>query len=261
MSTFIVQSSELKYFLDEKFEHYNSLSFIESDPISIPHLFTKKEDIEISAFIAATLAWGQRSVIIRNAKLMMEWMDQAPYSFICSHQEKDLLPFYQFKHRTFNGDDCVFFIKALKQLYTNGGLENAFKTSLQLSKDERVQKAISHFRTTFLALPHEKRMEKHLANPIVGSSTKRLNMFLRWMVRKDKKGVDFGIWGSIDPADLICPLDVHSGRVARKLNLLTRKQNDWKAALELTQSLRELEISDPVKYDFSLFGLGIFEHF
>jgi uncharacterized protein (TIGR02757 family) len=251
--------NELKDFLDEKVLLYNQPHFIELDPISIPHLFTKKEDIEISGFFAATIAWGQRPTILRNAEKLMQWMDNSPYDFVINFEEEDLKPFKAFVHRTFNGSDCINFLKALQNIYRNhGGLSELFTISLNEGHND-LKESIVFCRNRFFELPHMKRTEKHFSNPADGSACKRINMFLRWMVRRDNKGVDFGIWKQISPSLLVCPLDVHSGRIARKLGLLKRKQNDWKAAIELTQKLRKFDSSDPVKYDFALFGLGVFE--
>lgn len=248
---------EIYQLLEEKYDQFNRKSFIDSDPISIPHLFTKKEDIEIAGFLAATIAWGQRKTIIKNALCLMQLMDNAPYDFVLNHKKVDLKRFDDFKHRTFNSVDICYFIIALKHIYKNyGGLENVFaqhKNNIQLS--------IHNFKTTFFEIEHPKRTTKHVSNPLKNSSAKRINMFLRWMVRNDKRGVDFGIWDSIKMKNLMCPLDVHSGNVARKLGLLKRKQNDWKAVEELTENLREFDENDPIKYDFSLFGLGVFEKF
>ncbi len=252
---------KLKDFLESKVGQYNSIRFIETDPISIPHLFNKKEDVEIAGFMAATIAWGQRTTIISNAKKLMQWMDGTPHDFIMNFSEKDLLPFNAFVHRTFNSQDCIHFLWALKNLYQNyGGLENAFCSGFS-SDEADTKNAILLFRQRFLQLEHPQRIEKHLANPDKKSSAKRLNMFLRWMVRTDNKGVDFGIWKQIKPAQLICPLDVHSGRVARKLGLLDRMANDWQAAEELSQNLRRFDPNDPIKYDYALFGLGVFEKY
>ena len=262
MSILPITSLDLKVFLDEKVEQYNNTSFIETDPISVPHLFSKKEDIEIAAFFAATLAWGQRSVIIRNAKLLMEWMDYSPHQFILNYQEKDLIPFQQFKHRTFNGDDCVFFIQSLHHIYKKfGTLEKAFEVDKSSNSNEIIKSAIINFRTHFFQGEHLKRTQKHVSNPLSNSACKRLNMLLRWMVRHDNKGVDFGIWKSLSPADLLCPLDIHTGNTGRKLKLIQRKQNDWKTVEELSKVLNSLDSEDPVKYDYALFGLGVFEKF
>ncbi len=251
--------AELKEFLDEKAEFYENPAFLESDPIQIPHQFSKKEDIEISAFLTATIAWGNRKSIINNASKMMDLLDNTPHDFIIHHQDKDLKSLQSFVHRTFNGDDFITFVKGLNHLYSkHQGLETLFakhqgQTSLQPS--------ITAFKELFFEIPHLKRTQKHLSNPATGSAAKRINMFLRWMVRPSDKKVDFGIWKSIPSSILSCPLDVHSGNVARKLKLLKRKQNDAKALAELDKNLRKLDAQDPVKYDFALFGLGVFEKF
>lgn len=245
-------------FLENKYLQYNHPSFIESDPISIPHRFTRKEDIEISGFLTATIAWGNRKSILADASKLLEWMDHAPSDFILDATDKDLSRIAKFYHRTFNGSDTLFFIEALRTIYLEkGGLEKQFNTDNQIG----LQATISSFRRTFLETSHETRSAKHLADPSSGSAAKRILMFLRWMVRKDDRGVDFGIWESLDAKTLMCPLDVHSGNVARKLGLLTRKQNDWKAVEELTTALRTFDPLDPVKYDFALFGLGVFENY
>ncbi|MEO8087192.1 MAG: TIGR02757 family protein [Bacteroidota bacterium] len=251
----------MKNFLEEKFLLYNNPSFIETDPVSIPHLFSKKEDIELAGFLTATIAWGQRTTILKNSNALMQLMDDSPHEFIIGFTTRDLQRFNHFVHRTFNGSDCIFFLKALRNIYVqHGGLENVFHSGLR-KEDKDLKNAIVQCRTIFFELPHLKRTEKHFSNPAEGSATKRINMFLRWMVRRDKCGVDFGIWKTISPSLLSCPLDVHSGRVARKLGLLKRKQNDWKATQELTANLSKLDVTDPVKYDFALFGLGVFEKF
>ncbi|WP_179335228.1 TIGR02757 family protein [Winogradskyella costae] len=254
-----LKTSELKDFLDEKVKLYNHPKFIESDPIQIPHKFSKKEDIEIAAFLSATIAWGNRKSIINNANKMMELLDHSPFEFITQHQETDLERLEPFVHRTFNGYDFMQFIKSLKYIYqTQQGLETIF--SLHAEKDS-LQNSIHHFKKVFFEVPHLKRTQKHISDPLKNSAAKRLNMFLRWMVRNDNNGVDFGIWQSLSPSQLSCPLDVHSGNVARKLGLLERKQNDGKALAELDKALRKLDANDPVKYDFALFGLGVFEGF
>lgn len=250
---------DLKKFLDEKVEQYNRPSFIETDPISIPHRFSKKEDIEIAGFLAASISWGNRKMILRNANRMIELLDNSPHDFIMTSGKGDLERIKGFVHRTFNSADLIFFIKALQNIYrSRGGLEsifNKFKTS------DSLQQAIHEFHNIFFELPHEKRTERHVSDPCKGSAAKKLNMYLRWMIRKDNKGVDFGIWDSISPSVLSCPLDVHSGNVARKLGLLKRKQNDAKAVKDLDAVLRSFDDIDPVKYDFALFGLGAIEGF
>lgn len=246
---------ELKAFLEEKYRLYNQRSFIEQDPVSIPHRFSWKEDIEIAAFLSATIAWGQRPVIIKNAALLMRLMDDSPADFVRNFTSADLPPFRKFVHRTFNGTDCVFFLRALQNIYLHrGGLEKCFSGA-----DAKI--SIHMFRKIFFSGQHPARSRKHISDPEKGAAAKRLNMFLRWMVRKDGAGVDFGIWKSISPANLMCPLDVHTGNIARKLGLLRRKQDDWKAVELLTGELRTFDASDPVKYDLSLFGLGAFEGF
>ncbi len=248
----------LKAFLDAKVEMYNRPDFIASDPISIPHRFSEKKDREIAGLFAATLAWGQRVTILKNAERLMQWMDFVPYDFIVNYRSSDLKPFASFVHRTFNGDDCLFFIAALREIYsTRPDLESVFVEGLERFGD--MAGAISHFRTAMLSTDHLPRSRKHLSDPLQGSASKRINMYLRWMVRTDDCGVDFGQWKKISPSKLLCPLDVHSGRTARSLGLLTRLQDDHKAVIELTESLKELNPEDPIAYDFALYGLGVFE--
>jgi uncharacterized protein (TIGR02757 family) len=255
-----MNSSELKSFLDDKVLQYNTLDFIESDPVQIPHLFSQKEDVEIAGFLSATIAWGNRKMIIQNAHKMMNLMGNSPYDFVMSHSENDLEPLESFVHRTFNGQDFKSFIKGLQHIYKNhDGLEAVF--SKNYNGNFNLQNSISEFKKVFFEIPHQNRTQKHISDPMNGSAAKRINMYLRWMCRQDNKGVDLGIWKSISPSLLSCPLDVHSGNVARKLGLLTRKQNDGKALAELDIKLRELDPNDPVKYDFALFGLGVFERF
>ncbi len=250
---------EIKSFLDYKADLYENQNFIESDPISIPHLFSKKEDIEISAFITSTISWGQRKIILKNAKKIMKMMDFSPYDFICNHSKKDLVPLSNFVHRTFNGTDLTFFVKSLKNIYKNhNGLENIFKTS---KMSENMASSIHQMKKIFFSISHKNRTKKHISDPLKGSAAKRINMFLRWMVRSKKKKVDFELWKSINTRQLSCPLDIHTGRVARKLRILKRNQNDFKATLELDYYLRKLNSDDPVKYDFALFGLVVFEKF
>ncbi|HFA47786.1 MAG TPA: TIGR02757 family protein [Bacteroidetes bacterium] len=253
--------SNLKELLDGCAEKYNRPSFIENDPISIPRRFSKKEDIEITAFWTAMLAWGQRKTIINKANELFALMDGAPYDFIVNHLEKDRERFLAFKHRTFQPTDTLYFLQFLQWFYKkHGSLEEAFLSGLD-KKDGHTGNALRGFHELFFSLPEApKRTRKHVATPATKSACKRLNMFLRWMVRKDKNGVDFGIWKKIKPAQLLIPLDVHVDRVARKFGLLERKQRDWLAVLELTGKLRELDADDPVKYDFALFGLGVLEN-
>jgi uncharacterized protein (TIGR02757 family) len=254
-----LNKTELIDFLNSKVEQYNNPTFIESDPIQIPHLFSKKEDIEIAGFLTATIAWGNRKSIIKNAKSMMQILDNSPYDFIINHEESDLKGLLPFVHRTFNGYDFIQFVKSLQNIYKNHvGLENIFSKFENL---DSLQKAIHEFKKIFFEIEHLSRTEKHISDPLKNSAAKRINMFLRWMVRNDHTGVDFGIWKTLSPSSLSCPLDVHSGNTARKLGLLTRKQNDSKALFELDMNLRKLDALDPVKYDFALFGLGVFEKF
>ncbi|WPU92888.1 TIGR02757 family protein [Mucilaginibacter sabulilitoris] len=262
----------IKLFLDARVAQYNQPGFIENDPISIPHMFRRKEDIEIMGFWAATLAWGQRVTIIKKCKELIALMDGAPYDFIINHEEPDLKKLLSFKHRTFNDIDTLYFIAFFRQHYERfESLEDAFVPPSPLKGEffdlhapplggRGAEAALNHFRSYFFSLPDfPHRTMKHVSSPSQKSTCKRLNMFLRWMVRKDDCGVDFGIWNKIKPTDLVCPLDLHVDRVARKLLLITRKQTDWQAAEELTARLREFDPADPVKYDFALFGLGIEE--
>lgn len=249
---------ELKEFLDEKADFYNHPNFIESDPIQIPHNFSLKEDIEIAGFLAATIAWGNRKMIINNAHKMMDLLGNSPYDFVMNHKEHQLDDLDNFVHRTFNGIDFKQFVKSLKNIYENhGGLENVFFNN----GNSNLQSNISNFKSVFFEIDHTSRTQKHISDPLKGSAAKRINMYLRWMVRNDNRGVDLGIWNKIHTSQLSCPLDVHSGNMARKLNILTRKQNDAKALLELDTFLRSLDSEDPSKYDFALFGLGAIEKF
>lgn len=255
----MISKQELKEFLEEKVNQYNTIGFIESDPISVPHRYSLKEDIEIAGLLAATISWGNRKMIVKNAHRMMDLIGESPYDFVLSHKKSHLKRFDGYVHRTFNAVDLTYFITALKNIYmTKGGLESLF--SAHATKDS-LQPAIHHFKQTFFEIQHPARTTKHISDPFKGSAAKKINMYLRWVVRNDKKGVDFGIWKNINPSQLSCPLDVHSGNVARKLGLLTRKQDDAKAVLELDSNLRLLDSNDPVKYDFALFGLGMFEKF
>jgi len=274
----------LKTFLDSKVTQYNRPEFIPNDPVSIPHLFTQKQDIEIMGLWAAVLAWGQRVTIINKCHELIGLMDGAPYDFIMNHEETDLKKLLQFKHRTFNDIDTLYFISFFKHHYSlHDSLESAFvpdtpvtpvvilsdsegtptrDINANASIEEPIEKYLNYFRLYFFSLQDfPSRTKKHISSPSQKSTCKRLNMFLRWMVRKDNCGVDFGIWNSIKPSELICPCDLHVDRVARKLNLITRKQTDWQTAVELTERLREFDPLDPVKYDFALFGLGIMEYY
>ena len=250
---------DLKGFLDAKVVQYNNPKFIESDPIQIPHRFSLKEDIEISGFLTSIISWGNRKMIIGNSNKMMNLLENSPYDFVMNHNKKDLELLENFVHRTFNGIDLVYFIKSLKNIYANhNGLEAVFNV---YAEKQSLQNSIHQFKKLFFELEHPSRTTKHISDPVKGSAAKRINMFLRWMIRNDTSGVDFGIWKSINTSQLSCPLDTHSGNVARKLGLLKRKQNDAKALLELDRNLRKLDDKDPVKYDFALFGLGVFEKF
>lgn len=254
-----MHQDELKIFLDEKVTLYNHPKFIESDPVQIPHLFSQKEDIEIAGFLTATISWGNRKMILKNAHKMMDLMGNAPFDFIMSHTSTDLERLESFVHRTFNATDFVTFIKGLQHLYKNhGGLENVFTKH---QEEGNMKKSIHEFKKVFFEIEHQNRTQKHISDPMNHSAAKRINMYLRWMVRRDNHGVDLGIWKNIPASALSCPLDVHSGNVARKLGLLTRTQNDRKALEELDFNLRKLDSKDPVKYDFALFGLGVFEGF
>ena len=251
-------NSELKNLLDERVLLYNNKSFIETDPIQIPKKFGQKENIEISGFMAATIAWGQRPTIIRNAMQLVELMENNPIEFLLNTRENDWLRFEQFKHRTFNGTDCICFLRSLKNIYMNhGGLEAVFRKGYQ--EEKSIASSLRYFREIFFEVAHERRSQKHVPNIDNGAAAKRINMFLRWMVRKDKSGVDFGLWKDIPMSALKIPLDVHAGTQARLLGLLTRTQNDWKAVEELTARLTTFDPHDPVKYDFALFGMGVNE--
>ncbi|TZF83679.1 TIGR02757 family protein [Pedobacter sp. BS3] len=284
--------TNLKAFLDAKAEQYNQPGFIENDPVVIPHGFSKKQDIEISGFFAAILAWGQRKTIISKCRELMARMDNAPHDFVLNHSDSDLKSLLGFKHRTFNDTDLLYFISFFAEHYRQfDSLEQAFmpfkeknnfreeyldnsiiteqaqaNTSSVCYQHElkglTIESALNYFRGYFFSLPdYPHRTVKHVSSPQQKSTCKRLNMFLRWMVRKDNNGVDFGIWNQVKPSQLICPCDLHVDRVARKLRLITRKQTDWQTAVELTARLREFDANDPVKYDFALFGLGIEERF
>lgn len=248
---------ELKDYLDFKADLYNNLNFIESDPVQIPHNFSLKEDVEVSAFLAATIAWGNRKSVIKSANKMLDLMGNSPYDFVMSHTENDLNKVDGFVHRTFNSEDFKTFIRGLKHIYSNhGGMEQVFSIN-QL--DNYLHNSINQFKKKFFEIEHKHRTQKHVADPYSNSAAKRIHLFLRWMIRKDNRGVDLGIWNSITPAVLSCPLDVHSGNVARDLGIINRKQNDGKALFELDEMLRKFDPIDPVKYDYALFGIGAFE--
>lgn len=247
---------DLKDFLDQKVIEYNRPEFVATDPIQIVHQFSKKQDIEIIGLLVATIAWGNRTSIIKNGQRIVEIMEHSPHDFLMNTDEKDW-QHIQFVHRTFNVDDLLFFMKALKEIYTKtDSLESLFLPNENLFG---AKSRIHHFRTEFLSHTHLKRNEKHISDPMSGSAAKRLNMYLRWMVRNDNNGIDFGIWKNIPLSELRIPLDVHTGNVARKLGILTRKQNDWKALEEIHSQLDRFDPIDPAKYDFALFGLGVFE--
>ncbi len=254
-----MKRSELKAFLDHKVETYNTVDFIKDDPIQIPHQFSLKQDIEISGFLIATIAWGNRKSILNSGERLLKIMRYSPYDFIKNHNKSDLKACEGFVHRTFNAEDLQYFFKALQQLYQKyNSLEDIF---VKHRIDDNMQTAIHHFKKEFLAYDCPKRTQKHISDPLKNSAAKRLNMMLRWFVRQDKNGVDFGIWQNLSPALLSCPIDVHTAKVARKLGLLKRKQNDAKAVKELDKNLKKLDPNDPVKYDFALFGLGVYEDF
>ncbi|MCK8491045.1 TIGR02757 family protein [Spirosoma sp. RP8] len=248
--------TQLSDLLNEKADQYNRPSFIDRDPISIPHRFSQKQDIEIMGFWSAVLAWGQRPVILKKSTELVTLMDGAPYDFIRNHEESDLKRFLAFKHRTFNATDALYFLHFFRQYYQqNDSLEDAFLTV----ENSTVEPNLIAFHDRFCGLTDffPERTRKHIATPARNSSCKRLLMFLRWMVRRDDRGVDFGLWTRLRPDQLVMPIDVHVNRVARKLGLLVRPQTDWKAALELTENLRQFDGMDPVRYDFALFGLGV----
>lgn len=248
---------ETKEFLDFKVQQYNTPSFIEDDPIQVPHAFTQKEDIEIMGFLVATIAWGNRKSILKSGERLMAIFGNSPYDFIMEYDADKATHLDGFVHRTFNSIDLAYFVEALQNIYKHyGGMEEIF---YKYATDDSLQTAIHYFKKVFFELPHPHRTQKHVSDPHRKSAAKRINMFLRWMVRKDNNGVDFGLWNKLDPKQLSCPLDVHSGNIARKLGVLHRKQNDAKAVLELDEALRKMDPKDPVKYDFALFGLGVYK--
>ncbi|MCY1722687.1 TIGR02757 family protein [Prolixibacteraceae bacterium Z1-6] len=250
---------DLKNFLDEKVEEFNRPNFIETDPIQVPRQFSEKEDIEIAGFLTATISWGNRAAIIKNALRLLSMLGNQPHDFVLNASEIEIQKLNRFVHRTFNGDDCIYFIHSLRNIYKNhNGLQAVFEKGFQ--QDNTMKDALASFYSVFFELAGE-RTRKHISNVQKGASAKRLNMYLRWMVRKDQGGVDFGLWNRIPASALMLPLDIHTGNVGRKLGLLQRKSDDWKAVEEITSSLREFDKNDPVKYDFALFGLGVFEKF
>ncbi|MFN8257331.1 MAG: TIGR02757 family protein [Bacteroidales bacterium] len=249
--------NELEDFLNFKYQQYNQPSFIDSDPIQIPHRFSKKEDIEIAAFLTSSIAWGNRKIIIRNAGEMMKLMEWSPFDFIMNAKKKEMDKVLNFKHRTFNGEDFRFFLKSLRNIYQKyGGLQKVFE-----NHNDNIKTTLAGFRKIFFDIEMHHHTEKHIANVDKNSAAKRLNMFLMWMVRNDGRGVHFGLWKNIESKYLKLPLDVHTANVGRKLGLLVRKQNDWLAVEEITENLSRFDPLDPVKYDFALFGLGVFEKF
>ena len=255
-----IPASDLKLFLEEKYLQFNNPSFIELDPVSIPHMFTDKKDREIAGFMAATLAWGRRDLILRSCHRLLGFMDTNPHDFVINAGPSDLKRLEGFVHRTFNGQDCIGFMRGLKKVYSeNESMEEVI--ALGMKADGSLISGLSELRRLFFSADHERRSEKHFADMLSGAAGKKLLMFLRWMVRSDNRGVDFGMWKSISPSQLYIPLDLHSGNTARKLGILTRKQNDWKAVEELTEILRYFDPEDPVKYDFALFGLGAIDKF
>lgn len=247
----------IKELLEEKYDLYNRPSFIESDPIQIPHQYSDKRNIEIAAFLTSAIAWGQRKIIIRDAKQLLNLMDNNPYQFITGAKPKDFARFDNYVHRTFNGTDCRFFIQSLQNIYLkHGGLRQLFEN--QVKNTGSVKDAIAHFRKIFFEINHPERTRKHIADVTKKSAAKRINMFLMWMVRNDNRGVHFGLWNKIHPKQLYLPLDVHTGNITRQLGLLKRKQNDWSAVEEVTRILRLFDAEDPIKYDFALFGMDIY---
>lgn len=255
-----MEYSALLSLLNEKADLYNRPEFIKPDPIRIPHLFSHRHDIELSAFLTATIAWGQRPLIIRSAEKLMAMMGHSPFGFVMEAHDRQLERLVSFVHRTFNGIDLHYFVLALRNIYTHhGGLEGVFVNNY--AANPSIFAALAAFRQIFFSLPHPARTCKHVPDVTNNASAKRLNMFLRWMVRKDNRGVDFGLWPAIPASALYLPLDLHTGNTARQLGILTRKQNDWKAVEEVTTALRRFDPADPVRYDFALFGLGIYEKF
>lgn len=248
--------NELKELLENLYNRYNNADFIEHDPISIPHSFSTLQNIEISGFLAATIAWGNRKAILKSARRMLEYMDNQPYDFMLSASKSELRQLSSFVYRTFNGSDLICFLHALRSFYKKHvSLGNFFECEYSSTQDMRI--VLSNFRLKFFEFPHLSHCEKHLSSIDKGSACKRLNMYLRWMVRRDNRGVDFGLWKNIPMSALYLPLDVHSGNMGRAFGLLARKLNDWKAVEEITQNLREFDAADPARFDFALFGAGV----
>lgn len=250
----------LKLLLDKRYSLYNNESFIETDPISIPKQYSIQQDVEISAFWTAMLAWGQRKTIINKGNELFALMDHAPFDFILNHKEKDREKFADFKHRTFQPIDTLYFLERLQQIYqTHNSLEEAFLLA-ENADSFSLKNALIAFRNYFFESENSvERTKKHVATPARNSACKRINMFLRWMVRVDESGVDFGLWKQIPTSALHIPLDVHVHRVAIKLGLTKRKQADWKTVEEITLQLRKFDPNDPSKYDYALFGMGVLE--
>jgi uncharacterized protein (TIGR02757 family) len=251
---------EIVELLEKKYAFFNHPRFIEHDPIQIPHLFTKLQDREIMGFWVAILSWGQRTTILNNAKKLIELMDGVPHDFILHHNEGDLKRFESFKHRTFQSTDALYFLRFFKKHYSiHNSLETAFVHE-NMANELNTGKAIHQFYSYFFDdIWAPERTKKHVSSPQKNSACKRICMFLRWMVREDTKGVDFGLWKKIKPKQLICPLDVHSQRTAEKLGLINPGMANWKKAVELTEELKKIDPKDPVKYDFALYGMGIEE--
>ncbi len=251
-----MNDEEIKILLEKNYQKYNTLDFIETDPIQIPHSFSEKENIEISGFLAATIAWGRRDMIIKNSWKMINILDNNPFDFIINANDKDFENITKFVHRTFQHVDFIFFLKSLQNIYKNkGGLEKVFWQGYQPEKS--IKNAIINFRQEFFSIPYPQRTTKHIANVSKNSAAKRINLFLMWLIRKDNVGVHFGLWNKFNTADLMLPLDVHTANMSRALNLLTRPQNDWKAVVELTNNLKKYDPKDPTKYDFAIFGLDL----
>lgn len=256
-----MDSIQLKEYLDQKVAYYNQQTFIEKDPISVPHRFTNLQDIEISGFFAAMFAWGQRKTIINKANDLMDRMDNAPFDFVMNHTDKDLKRIKGFVHRTFNDDDALYFIEFFKQHYSrNESFETAFSQFLT-KEDETIEPALRGFKDYFFSWQHFRRTEKHIASPKSGSACKRICMYLRWLCRDDQQGVDFGLWKNIKPSQLMVPLDVHVLRVAQRLGMIDKEKSDFKTLKELNKQLKQFDPNDPVKYDYALFGVGVEEKF
>jgi uncharacterized protein (TIGR02757 family) len=247
---------EMYNFLEENYLKFNNTGFIEKDPVSIPRRFTEKRDIEIAGFLTATISWGRRDLILAAANKLIRMMGDSPFNFLMDADSRDIKHFQDFYYRTFQGVDCMYFLNSLKDIYTRYDSMECL-VSESLNEGLGIKGGIMNLRSHFFKLPHQRRTEKHFANPLRGAAGKRLNMFFRWMIRKDDRGVDFGLWEQIPASELLIPLDFHSGNIARKLGLLKRNANDWKAVEELTANLRLFDADDPVKYDYALFGLGV----